>query len=60
LQEKFENIKGVIKNSKSKDIQYKAQKKKDKRTMIYKTLRRKLNIEQQEPPIKTRPELVCS
>jgi hypothetical protein len=63
LQEKFENIKGVIKNSKSKNIQYNAQKIKDKRKMIYKiykTLCRKLNIEQHKPPMKTWAELVCS
>ena len=46
----FEDVKGVIGSRKSKkDRQHNAQKKKDKtQTSIYKTLHRKLKIEQYE------------
>jgi len=37
---------GLIRSRKSKDRQYNGQKKKDKLTMIYKTLHRNIKIEQ--------------
>ena len=46
-QEKFEDAKGVIISGKSKERQRNGQKKKDKIT-IYKSLHRKLRIEQQD------------
>ena len=46
---KFDDIKGVIRSRKSKeDKLYKGQEKRDKKTTIYKTLHRKLMIEQHE------------
>jgi hypothetical protein len=52
----FEDVKGVIGSRKSKkDRQHNAQKKKDKtQTSIYKTLHRKLKIEQYELHLKPR------
>jgi hypothetical protein len=51
MQEEFEDTKGVIRIRNSKDMQHNGQMKKDKRTKktIYKTLHRKLKIEQNEP-----------
>jgi hypothetical protein len=50
---KFEDIKGVIRTRKSmKDRQSYCQKKKDKVTMIYKPLHRKVNIEEQNKDYK--------
>jgi hypothetical protein len=43
-----EDTKGIFRSRKSKDRKYDCQKKKDK-TKIYKTLLRKLKIEQEEP-----------
>ena len=48
LKEEFEDTKGVMRFRKSKDKQHNDQKKKKKR--IYKTLHRKLKIEQHNPP----------
>jgi hypothetical protein len=47
LTERFEDTKGVIRSRKSKDRQHNGQKKKN--SMIYKTLHRKLKIQQHEP-----------
>ena len=44
---KFEDVKGAIRSRKSKERQYNAKKTKGQ-TMIYKTLHRKLKIEQHE------------
>ena len=46
-QERFEDTKGVIRICKSKDRQHNGQKKKGQ-TTIYKTLHKKLKIEQHE------------
>jgi len=54
---KVEDTKGVIRSRKSKkDWQYNDQKKK-RQTIIYKTLHRKLKIEQHEPHKKTEMNL---
>ena len=47
----FEDTKAVIRSYKLKNRQYNDQKKK-RQTIIYKTLQRKLKIEQHESPLK--------
>jgi len=60
MQEQFEDTKWVIRNRKLKDSQHNGQRKMTKgQTTVYKTLHRKLKIEQREP-IKYRGELRCS
>ena len=55
MNEKFEDINGLIRNRKSKDRQYNVQTKRTKGpTIIYNTLYRNLKIEEHEPHQKSR------
>jgi hypothetical protein len=47
---KFEDTKWVIRSCKSNDRQFNGQEKKDKKTMIYKALHRKLKVEVNRGP----------
>jgi hypothetical protein len=58
--EKVQDTKGIIRRRTSKDRQLNGQKKKDKRTTIYKTLHKKLMIDISLSPIKLSMDLLMS